>query len=102
MTITYKARTPLVVPPSVRKRAGIKAGDQLEFAASGGVITIIAKPQSVDDEYTPEQRKYIDARLDKAAASETIGPFLTADEMITSMKNELKKRRAAKRKPRRG
>jgi len=102
MTVTVKNKTPLIVPPSIRRRAGFKPGDQLEFRASGGVITITAKPESAEDEYTPEQRKHINARLAKAALSETIGPFDTAEEMIASINQELKKRRAAKRKqPRR-
>ena len=40
----------LVVPPSVRRRAGIKAGDRLEFKVSGGIINIIPKLPSADDE----------------------------------------------------
>jgi hypothetical protein len=38
-------------------------GNQVEFRASGGVITITAKPPAADDEYTPEQRRNIDAQL---------------------------------------
>ena len=60
MTITVKNETDLVVPPSVRRKAGIKAGDQLEIKASRGVITIVTKPGSAADEYTPEQRRLID------------------------------------------
>ena len=44
MTITVKNKTSLVVPPSVRRRAGIKPGDRLEFKVSGGIINIIPKP----------------------------------------------------------
>ena len=42
MTVVLKSNTDLVVPPSVRRRAGIKAGDRLEFRASHGAITIKA------------------------------------------------------------
>jgi bifunctional DNA-binding transcriptional regulator/antitoxin component of YhaV-PrlF toxin-antitoxin module len=101
MTVTVKNKTPLIVPPSIRRRAGLKDGEELEFRASGGVITIMPKVESADDEYTPEQRKKIDARLAEAALSETIGPFDTAEEMIASIKEELKKRRATQRKQRR-
>ena len=43
-----RSKTELVVPPSVRRLAGIKAGDRLEFTASQGVITIkaVATPTS--------------------------------------------------------
>jgi AbrB family looped-hinge helix DNA binding protein len=102
MTVTVKGKAPIVIPPSVRRRAGIKPGDKLEFQASGGVITIVAKPESADDEYTPEQRKYTDARLaaalDEVAQGQVVGPFDTAQEMAASIEAELKRRRAAKRK----
>ena len=39
----------LVVPASVRRKAGFKSGQELEFKASGGVITIVPK---ADAEYT--------------------------------------------------
>ena len=59
-----------------------------------------SKFPTADDEYTPEQRRLIDARLDKAEKGPSHGPFNTADEMIADMKAELKKRAAAK-KPKR-
>ena len=51
MTVTAKDKTPLVVPHSVRRRAGIKNGDQLQFRVSGGVITIAPKlpPDELED-----------------------------------------------------
>ena len=85
-----------MVPASVRRRAGIKAGDQLEFRVSGGIINIIPKLPSADDEYTPTQRRAIDAQLAEAAKGPYHGPFDTADEMIAHIKGELKKRRALK------
>ena len=99
MTITVKDQTQqLVVPAQLQRRAGFKTGDQLEFKASRGVITIAAKPVTADDEYTPEQRQIIEARLAKAdqdiREGRVYGPFDTADEMIASMKEELKKKRA--------
>ena len=67
MTVTVKDQdTDLVVPPSVRRRAGIKAGDRLEFKVSGGIINIIPKLPSAADEYTATQRRIIDAELAEA------------------------------------
>ena len=90
-----------MVPDVLRRRAGIKAGDRLEFKLSGGIINIIPELPSADDEYTPEQRRTIDAQLADGLADikagRTYGPFNTVDEMIASMKTELRKR-AAKRK----
>jgi bifunctional DNA-binding transcriptional regulator/antitoxin component of YhaV-PrlF toxin-antitoxin module len=48
MMRVLRPKTELVVPQSVRRLAGIKAGDRLEFTASQGVITIkaVATPTS--------------------------------------------------------
>ena len=97
MTVTVKNRTttPLVVPPSVRRRAGHKNGQDLELRVSGGVITILPKLPAADDGYTPEQRRMIEGRLAKGLADinagRTFGPFDTADEMIAHMKAQIKK-----------
>jgi bifunctional DNA-binding transcriptional regulator/antitoxin component of YhaV-PrlF toxin-antitoxin module len=96
VTVKNKIRTPLVVPPSVRRKAGHRNGDDLEFRVSGGVITIVPKLQAADDEYTPEQRRVIDAQLagglEDIKAGRTFGPFDSADEMIAHMKAQLKKK----------
>jgi bifunctional DNA-binding transcriptional regulator/antitoxin component of YhaV-PrlF toxin-antitoxin module len=42
MTVTVKNQDRLVVPASVQRKAGIRAGDRLEFRVSAGVITITA------------------------------------------------------------
>ena len=101
MTVTVKNRTPLVVPPAIRRRAGLKSGQDLEFKVSGGVITILPKLPTADDEYTPDQRRVIDARLAEGLADvkagRTFGPFDTADEMIAHMEARAIKRTTAKR-----
>jgi bifunctional DNA-binding transcriptional regulator/antitoxin component of YhaV-PrlF toxin-antitoxin module len=97
MTVAVKNnnRTPLVVPSAVRRKAGFKSGEEIEFRASGGVITIIPKLPNADDEYTPAQRRIIDARLAEGLADikagRTYGPFQTAEEMISDMKGKLRK-----------
>ena len=59
---------------------------------------------NANDEYTPSQRRVIDARLNESEddfrKGRTAGPFKSAREMIAHMKSELKKRAAAK-KPKR-
>ncbi len=94
MTVAIKNnnKTPLVVPASVRRAAGFKSGQEVEFKASGGVITILPKFPSVEDEYTPAQRRSIDAQLDSAAMGPFHGPFSGSDEAIAHLKKELKKR----------
>jgi bifunctional DNA-binding transcriptional regulator/antitoxin component of YhaV-PrlF toxin-antitoxin module len=106
MTVAIKNdnKTPLVVPRAVRRKAGFKSGQELEIKASGGVITILPKFPNADDEYTPGQRRMIDARLKKAlqevGEGHTAGPFNTADEMIASLKHKLKPAGTKKFKPR--
>jgi len=51
------------VPKSIRRKAGIKAGDRFEFSVSGRVITILPKPSAADDEYTPAQRRAVDRAI---------------------------------------
>jgi bifunctional DNA-binding transcriptional regulator/antitoxin component of YhaV-PrlF toxin-antitoxin module len=92
MTATVKDRIGLTVPPSVQHKAGFKTGDVVEFKVFGGVITILPKRPSADEEYTPEQRRSIDAQLDEAEKGPFRGPFNTAEEMIADMKSQLKKR----------
>src|ERR1017187_5981177 len=93
----------VTIPTSVRRQAGLSQGDLVNFAFQRGKIVITprlvidrAQFPNADDEYTPAQRRIIDARLDKAEKGPSYGPFNTADEMIAHMKGELKKRAAAK------
>ena len=102
MTTVVQEKTQLMVPEIVRRRARLKAGDEVEFRATPGVITIISKPPVADDEYTPEQRRIIDARLaiadENIKAGRVYGPFSTAEEMAASIEANIKKLRKEKRK----
>ena len=98
MTVTVKRRDQLVVPESIRRRARIKPGDRLQFKVSGGMIMIIPEVPSAADEYTPEQRLVIDARLAEARKGPYYGPFDTAEEATKFLRKELRSRRANKRK----
>jgi bifunctional DNA-binding transcriptional regulator/antitoxin component of YhaV-PrlF toxin-antitoxin module len=95
MTVTVKNRTPLVVPPAMRRKAGFKSGQEIEFRASGGVITIAPKLPKADDEYTPEQRRIITAQLAEGLADvkagRVRGPFATHKEFIASLHEEARK-----------
>ena len=97
MTVIVKSNAVgLVVPPSVRRRAGIKPGDRLEFKVSGGIINIIPKLPSADDEYTSAQRRVIDAQLKEAAKGPYYGPFETADAAIKFLRAESRTRKTGK------
>lgn len=96
MTVTIRNEAELVVPRSVRRLAGMKSGDRVEFRVSGGVISIIPEQPPTDEEYTPAQRRSIDRQLANAAKSRIHGPFESADEAIACLKQSLKKRAAGK------
>ena len=53
MTVTLKPKTEITVPKSIRRKAGIKPGDRVEFSVTGRVINIIPKLSS--DELQDEQ-----------------------------------------------
>jgi bifunctional DNA-binding transcriptional regulator/antitoxin component of YhaV-PrlF toxin-antitoxin module len=92
MTVTVKNKTPLVAPPAVRRRAGLKSGDRLEFKVSGKVITIRPKAHAADDEYTPAERRSIDRGIalseKEYAAGKPYGPFDNHEAFIASLHRE--------------
>jgi AbrB family looped-hinge helix DNA binding protein len=93
----------MTLPTRLRSLAGIADGDLVEATFRRGKIIITPKLPidrsafpTADDEYTPTQRRMIDAQLDEAEKGPFHGPFSTAGEMIAHMKGELKKRAALK------
>ena len=84
MTSIVKAS--IVVPAAIQRRAGIKAGDRLEFKVAGGMITILPKLPTAADEYTHELRRIIDARLAEAERGPFHGPFNSGDELAAYLK----------------
>jgi bifunctional DNA-binding transcriptional regulator/antitoxin component of YhaV-PrlF toxin-antitoxin module len=80
MALVLKHNIELVVPPGVRRRAGIKAGDQIEFKASRGVITISAvEPQT----YKPSRSEL--AAIRKGEAQIARGEYLTLADVLHSL-----------------
>jgi AbrB family looped-hinge helix DNA binding protein len=51
MTVTLKPKTEITVPKSMRRKAGIKPGDPVEFSVTGRVINITPKlsPDELQD-----------------------------------------------------
>ncbi|HEY3825889.1 MAG TPA: AbrB/MazE/SpoVT family DNA-binding domain-containing protein [Bryobacteraceae bacterium] len=96
--MALKNKQPVVIPQSALRRAGFKSGQELEVRASGGVITIIPRPPGAQDEYTPQQRRVIDARLAEARKGPWHGPFETAEDAILFVNKNIGKRKAARRK----
>ena len=104
MTITLKKKARLVVPPGIQRKARLRAGDQVEFKATPGMITIVSKPPaaspSTEDEYTPEQRRIIEAQIAEGLEDIRKGRvsprFDTVEEMLASMKAGRKSSRRQK------
>jgi bifunctional DNA-binding transcriptional regulator/antitoxin component of YhaV-PrlF toxin-antitoxin module len=99
MGVVVSTKSDLVVPRSVRRRAGLRSGQKVEFKVSGGVINIIPELPLANDEYTPAQRRVIDARVRQARKGPYHGPFATADEAIAFVRREVRRRRQTKRAP---
>ena len=89
MTVTATNKDELIIPSSVRRQAGIKLGDRLEFKVCRRKITILAKP---GEEYTQAQRRAIDARLAIAQKGPYHGPFATANEALGFICSEKRKK----------
>ena len=94
----------VTIPTRIRSRLGIADGDVLDMKVRSNCVVLTPKPAVDDDdpEYTPEQRKIIDAELAKGLEDvrmgRVYGPFDTAEELIASMKGELRKRAASRKK----
>ncbi len=99
----------MTLPVKLRSMAGISEGDLVEAAFQRGKIVITPKLvidrsefANADEDYTPAQRRKIDARLAKSDEDikhgRVYGPFHTADEMAASIEANIKKLRTAKRK----
>ncbi len=43
MTVTVKDRSELTIPARLQRQAGFKMGDQIEFRAFRGIITIVPR-----------------------------------------------------------
>jgi bifunctional DNA-binding transcriptional regulator/antitoxin component of YhaV-PrlF toxin-antitoxin module len=76
MATIVKNKADLVVPRSVRRQAGIKVGDQLEFEASSRKITITA----LEPAYRPTKAEM--AAIRKGEAEIARGEFVTLSDLL--------------------
>ncbi len=95
----------VTIPTHLRAQAGINDGDLVEATFAHGKIILAPKIvvdrsqfPNADDEYTPEQRRVIDARLDQSEkdfkAGRSYGPFATPDKAIQFLRKEIKARKS--------
>ena len=96
MGTTARNASPLVAPSAIRRKAGFKGGDGVESKAASGAVTASRKLPLAGDEYTPAQRRIIDARLAEARKGPYHGPFETAEEAIRFIRKEIRNRKVMK------
>jgi AbrB family looped-hinge helix DNA binding protein len=100
----------VTIPTSVRRQAGLSQGDLVKFTFTRGRIVITPKVvidrskfPTADDEYTPAQRRVIDARLAKSDEDikhgRVYGPFDTAEEMAASIEANIRKSQGTRKTP---
>ncbi len=105
--VKVQSKGQMTIPRIVRSAVGLADGDVVEVKAVGGKILIT--PQLVidrsnfptaDDEYTPAQRRMMDARLAKSdediSRGRVYGPFDTHKEFVASLRREAAKLRPKK------
>jgi AbrB family looped-hinge helix DNA binding protein len=101
----------VTIPTAVRRQAGLAKGDLVNFAFRRGRIVITpklvidrARFPTADDEYTPAERKIIDARLARADADIRAGrvskAFSNHGEFIAALHKEAARLSAGKTKRR--
>jgi AbrB family looped-hinge helix DNA binding protein len=97
--IRVQRKGQVTIPTRIRIQVGLADGDLVEARAERGKIVLTPK-MVVDREYTPGQRRIIDARLaeslDDLKKGRTYGPFETHEEMIKSLHSETRKARTKK------
>ena len=101
----------VTIPTAVRRQAGLTRGNLVEFTFERGKIVLTPKLMidrsafpTADGEYTPAQRRIIDARLAKADADIKAGrvskPFADHGEFIAALDKEAARLSAKKTKRR--
>ena len=90
MMVTVNDNAELIVPRSIRREAGIKPGDRVEFRVADGVIRIVPEA-APPDEYLPSQRQAIELELADAQQGAFHGPFDSAEDMISHLQARIKR-----------
>jgi AbrB family looped-hinge helix DNA binding protein len=93
MPVILKPKAEITVPRSIRRKAGIKPGDRVEFSVSDGVINIRPKlsPDEAQDEREIRDPK-IRAATQASHAEFVAGKARPATEFLASRAARAKKR----------
>jgi AbrB family looped-hinge helix DNA binding protein len=93
----------MTIPSKVRSAVGLSDGDLVEVKAVGKKIVITpqlvidrSKFPTADDEYTPEQRRVVNARLAEAEKGPYYGPFKSGAEVAAFLKKRMRSDNPAK------
>jgi AbrB family looped-hinge helix DNA binding protein len=89
MTVLVTSKKELVVPKSVRRKAGIRPGDRVEFTVSGSIINIVPKLPYAEDTFTAEET----AQILKARREMREGKYLS----LADLEHELAHKRPSRR-----
>jgi bifunctional DNA-binding transcriptional regulator/antitoxin component of YhaV-PrlF toxin-antitoxin module len=82
--MTVRNKTPLTVPDQVRRRAGFKPGDKVEFKVCGGVVTILRKSpltHDSDDTLTRAEARKVRRALRQVREGKTVPWFQVKHEL---------------------
>ncbi len=101
--VAVKNKFQVVIPYKLRASVRVKVGDFMEAKVVKGSVVLTPKKivddysdmPNADDEYTPAQRKVLDAKLAEAVAEyragKSYGPFDTHKGMMDFLNKETKK-----------
>jgi len=98
MTVTVKPKAEITVPNSIRRMAGIKPGDRVEFSVSGRVIKIVAK---VSADELQDQQEIADPKvrehIRKSNADYLAGRSRPANAFLSELRAAAKPRKKRQR-----
>ena len=93
----------MTIPSTVRSAVGLSAGDMVDVRAVGNKIVITpqlvvdrSKFPTADGEYTPEERRAINASLTESEKGPYYGPFKSGVEIAAFMKKRLRSAKPSK------
>jgi AbrB family looped-hinge helix DNA binding protein len=101
--VRVQAKGQMTIPSRVRSAVGLADGDLVEVKAVGRKIVITpqlvidrSKFPAADEEYTPEQRRRLNASLAEAEKGPYYGPFKNGAEVAAFLKKWRRRAKSAK------
>lgn len=93
--VKIQSKGQMTLPTGVRTAVGLAEGDLVDVRVTGRRIVITptlvmdrSRFPTADDEYTPEQRRIINARLARTEKGPFFGPFKNGAEVAAFMKRQ--------------